>query len=184
MSGGAGLTARLATAIAVALYPDSCRDSFRRLSVSTAIVGDGGVTGTGPVLSIPGVRGRVSPPSCRNGDGNPMLGAGWSAVMGLTISAVTSTSSSVLFFCDRPRLEQLAEQWNTREAGNFAQRLGDLVVEQSSDDKALAALHFNLRLDLACGQRRNVESLVADTVSIIETADFRSRLPGEWCRAR
>ena len=73
--------------------------SYDLLLGYTGIVSFGGVTGTGPVWSIPNVCGGSLREPSRNVRGISMFGRGIPAGIGRTISGVTVTSNSPLFFC-------------------------------------------------------------------------------------
>ena len=66
------------------------------INCSMGTVSSGGVTGTTPVISIPGVRGSVLELDCINDPGKLRLGRAWPVGRGLTNSGVIKTINSVL----------------------------------------------------------------------------------------
>src|SRR5208283_2233345 len=105
-------------------------------SCSTGKLSFGGITGTGPVMSIPGVRGAVVAPSLRGCNGIDSSGRGWPSGIGRTISGVTITSNSVFSF-DRWR------DWKSLPKNGMSPRPGTLSrvsITRLSSKPAIAKL--------------------------------------------
>src|ERR1035441_5819173 len=69
--------------------------------------------------------------------------------------------------------EELAQNGDLGNAGNFAHDLRRAMIQQAGDNKALAVTDFDLGLGTACRKRRNGVAGNVDRVAVIQRADLR-----------
>src|ERR1035441_9865843 len=72
--------------------------------------------------------------------------------------------------------EQLAEERDVGQTGDFADGLGQGVVQQAGDHKALSALEFHFGLDAARAHGGDGSAGEDDRVAEVEGTDFRGNL--------
>ena len=138
-----------------------------------------GLSGSGPVLSVPGVRGAVvgTPGPSRNVRGHlEFSGVGWSFDIGATSSGVTITISSELFLVVFFELNKLSQQRDIPETRDFAQYFRRLTVQHSRDRERLSIFQLNLSLQFARCQRRNRSAAYGQRIRVVERTDFRRKM--------